>query len=321
MARNYRRHRRSEEYDIDEDLPIGYQANCRNTQEVTEEERSGYDSNASYYGDNQESQDSKASEVSACVSEGESNDNEDDSQDRESQMSALRKMNVSELRLECSSRGIVAHGKKKAELIAALVSKEDSPCNRKDEANADFKKKLSTANHSVSTLKAANATQEMENAGLRKQLKGAIANKTQKEAECMALQTEVESLRITLNRYARNLRLEGGCIDSYNNIFEENDKLTEKLKTDQSELKRLQGVEREYRALTKKVIEAQTIEKSRESAHELEKMKQTSRAIENAEKAKQVAVNEELKSTLRIKEKEIAAKRKQACGSRMHAGR
>jgi len=46
MVHHYMQHRRSEQYDDDDrsrDLVIGYQANRRNTQEVTEEEGSGYE--------------------------------------------------------------------------------------------------------------------------------------------------------------------------------------------------------------------------------------------------------------------------------------
>jgi hypothetical protein len=71
-------------------------------------------------------------------------------------------------------RYIVAHGqKKKAERIAALLFNDDSRCNHQSEAKAGLKKKL--AHDSVSTLKTAKVTQEIDsNASLRKQLKGAI---------------------------------------------------------------------------------------------------------------------------------------------------
>jgi hypothetical protein len=310
MVRHSMQHRRSEQYDDDDDrsqdLFIGYQANRRNTQEVTEEEGSGYESNVSYE-NNQESQDSRGSEISANISDPE--EESDESQDDESLLSALRKMNVSELRIKCSAEHIVTHGKKKAELIAALVSKNDSRCNLQGEAR-DLKQKLKTALQSVSKLKTAKATQDMENASLLKQLRGAIANKTEKEAECISLKTEVETLRKQVHKYAKHLGSHGRSLESYDSIFDENDRLTEKIKTTDIEVKRLQAVEKEFRALTKKVMEVRTVEKSRESAVEIEKLKQESRAIEQTQKAKQVAEHKEQKSDIRMKEKDLTAKRK-----------
>eukprot|EP00978_Attheya_sp_CCMP212_P028608 scaffold99265_cov42-Attheya_sp.AAC.1 len=311
MVRHYSQHRRSGEYDDDErsqDLIVGYQGNRRNTQEVTEEESqedecSGYESNASYR-NNQESQES---EVSATVSD--TGEETDESQDKETPISVLRKMSVQELRMRCSAKNIVTHGKKKAELVAALVLYYDSPYTLQAEVK-DLKQKLNTAHQSVSKLKTAKATQEMENCSFRKQLKGAIANKTEKEAECISLKTEIKSLHKQVNIYATNLDSQGGCIASYDHIFEENSQLTEKIKAAEIELKRLQAVEKEFRLLTKKVVEAQTLEKNRESAVEIEKLKQASRATEQAQKAKQVAEHEEHKSNLRMKEKDLASKRK-----------